>query len=256
MFGIDKMYHFFFYATAAFVLGHIACYLSPRARSRQRLLWVGVGLFLVGLLDEYRQFFDLTRDTEFLDAVYNLLGISLGLIFTILFRFSSIPKGEIHYFPLLVVLLLQLPLLYGLVFLTSKGPETTFFPNGEAKPNRLIVEVFQSKSTGSPGRYDALKQEYLPTLLEIEQDYRTEMSDLLHYARGGKHVFHYLWLMKQLDDAVDDEFHDVLVKMKRDLHSSEQSDPLLHLVEKEFMQRKSNQRAQLIKKTSIEVFSK
>ncbi|MBH0230790.1 VanZ family protein [Halobacillus yeomjeoni] len=81
MFGIDKQIHFIFFAGVAWITGLFILLLVNRSRWRKTLMDAGFALVIIGILEEYRQYFDAWRSTEFLDAVANLSGVAVGLLF-------------------------------------------------------------------------------------------------------------------------------------------------------------------------------
>ncbi|MCA0985151.1 VanZ family protein [Halobacillus yeomjeoni] len=81
MFGIDKQIHFIFFAGIAWITGLFILLLVDRSRWRKTLMDAGFALVIIGILEEYRQYFDASRSAEFLDAVANLSGVAVGLIF-------------------------------------------------------------------------------------------------------------------------------------------------------------------------------
>ncbi|MEW9671369.1 VanZ family protein [Ammoniphilus sp. 3BR4] len=250
MIGIDKIYHVLFYGMLALVLGSIACRLSPRTRALPRLLWIALGLLLISVLEEYRQFFDLNRDTEYLDAVANLAGIALGLIFPVAAHVSQIRQGRIRIQRRLVFsFVLLVPLFYGLTFFTSKGPPTPFFAQGTVQTDGISV---QAGSLVAPQGYHRLQAKYLPQLLYIENEYIRELSELIVYTQEHGNLAHHLWLMVQLGNAVDTQFDQIERSMKRSAQEAGLPLSITKQVKKEFMQRKKAHRARLIKHAIIE----
>lgn len=250
MIGIDKIYHVLFFGMLAWVLGSMACKLSSRGQALNRLVWIGLALVFVGVLEEYRQFFDLNRDTEYLDAMANLAGVALGLIVPVAVHFSQIRKGRIRIdLRLAGSLVMLVPLFYGLTFFTSKGPPTPFFAQGTVQVEGISV---RAGSVTAPQGYHRLQEKYLPQLLYIENEYIRELSELIMYTQEHGNLTHHLWLMVQLGNAIDTQFDQIERSMKRSAQEAGLPLSITKQIKKQFMQRKKAHRARLIKQVIVE----
>lgn len=256
MLGIDKIYHLLFYGTIALVLGTIACQLSPRGQYKSRLMGLGTVLLWIGILDEYRQFLDPRRDTEWLDGAANLVGVILGLgIPYFLYGKTSTP-ARIRWRVIFPVMMLWLFLFFGLHFLTSVGPAKAdpFFPQGSTAEGSSQFSQSQAvmfRISPEQRGIALLREKYLSQFLFVEQEYQEELKPLISYMISGNEVLHHLWLMKLLDDATDDQINQILQDMKKTVESERLSEKLLDQVENECMQRKRTARANMLKQAII-----
>lgn len=79
-----------------------------------RIVWLYI--VLLGIFEEYQQFYIVDRSTEFLDAVANLIGVTGGLMVPMLIALILLRKqqqqnsGTVY----LIYLIILLPLLIGL----------------------------------------------------------------------------------------------------------------------------------------------
>ncbi|RXT02868.1 VanZ family protein [Ammoniphilus sp. CFH 90114] len=253
MIGIDKIYHFFFYGTMACILGSIACKLSPRSQSLPRLFGIALILLFMGVLDEYRQFFDRHRDTEFLDAVANLLGIAAGLSVPAVISLSHFRKNtKLNWKAMTLAVLVLVPLFYSLTYFTSKPPPTPFFSQGTTQAGGISVKVGSIVSSPQRIAYQSLQEKYVPQLLYIEKEYTREMRELITYSFEREHALYHLWLMYKLEGAVDAQFDQIQLAMKRSAQQSGLNPSLTNQVRQEFMLRKKAQRAKLLKQAILD----
>ncbi len=80
VFGIDKQMHFIIFFLLSLGIGLLILLVTPKSYSRRNLGLVWFTVILIGIIEEYRQFFAPGRSTEFLDAIANILGVSCGLL--------------------------------------------------------------------------------------------------------------------------------------------------------------------------------
>jgi hypothetical protein len=131
--GVDKLQHFFFCTLTAFVLAVMVCLIPPFTNGFQRICTVWFSLILIGMLEEYRQLLIPERTTEWLDAIANILGVSVGVILPLFIHLKwQRYKGKDamlkqRLIPLGAVILFVLsPLLYGLTVMSESIPSTNF----------------------------------------------------------------------------------------------------------------------------------
>ncbi|MCM3574197.1 VanZ family protein [Mesobacillus subterraneus] len=79
IFGLDKLMHFLGFAGVSVLIGIFLLIISGPDGVKQQLKIVWLSLVTVGIIEEYRQFLDPGRSTEFLDAVANMVGVSVGI---------------------------------------------------------------------------------------------------------------------------------------------------------------------------------
>ncbi|MFS0862218.1 VanZ family protein [Fredinandcohnia sp. 179-A 10B2 NHS] len=79
VFGMDKVGHFLLFFVVSFILGLVCLVVINKYHVRKSLGIVWLYLILLGLFEEYRQYFLPERSAEFLDAIANLLGTTTGL---------------------------------------------------------------------------------------------------------------------------------------------------------------------------------
>lgn len=204
---------------------------------------------MIGLVDEYRQFFDSKRDTEFLDGVANLVGVLSGLALAALLHYR-VPRASYHVKRWVPPLLVYLILFYGLTFFTSKGTSGEFFKERQ-KASVISQVVFHSREQDQG--MALIRDKYLSKILFIEEEYQKEASELIGYMMQGEEVWHHLWLMKQLDDVKEEQFETILNEIKRTIQNEQLSPRTANIVAKEFAKRHKNQRAQVIKKTILNI---
>ncbi|MFZ3590421.1 VanZ family protein [Bacillus sp. DJP31] len=107
--GIDKQMHFFGFLIISFLIGIMVLTLTPIGYSRRNLSLVWFFLILIGIIEEYRQFSDPDRSTEFLDGIANIMGVSCGLLLPFLLVSFYKQKGRtrgliVLYVTLIIVL--------------------------------------------------------------------------------------------------------------------------------------------------------
>ncbi|WP_257347295.1 VanZ family protein [Pseudalkalibacillus decolorationis] len=80
---VDKLQHFSLFTIVSFIFGLGILCLPHFRNTFYRLAAVGFSLTLIGIIEEYRQWFVPGRYTELYDALANISGVAVGL--TILF---------------------------------------------------------------------------------------------------------------------------------------------------------------------------
>ncbi|WP_171046295.1 VanZ family protein [Lentibacillus cibarius] len=116
MFGLDKQVHFFSYTALSAFLGIMVMLLSDRKSVKKRLSYLWMVLVTIGTAEEYRQYMVPGRSAEFLDAIANMLGISIGLAIPMLIAYR-------HHFlvkRLALYSIVFIPMLLGLLFLNER----------------------------------------------------------------------------------------------------------------------------------------
>ena len=80
MLGPDKERHFIGYAALSLVVFTLVVFLSPRSAYARRWAFVAWLMMVAGTADEYRQYFDSTREADIFDAAANMAGIMAGSV--------------------------------------------------------------------------------------------------------------------------------------------------------------------------------
>ncbi|RYG73214.1 hypothetical protein EU245_07510 [Lentibacillus lipolyticus] len=117
MFGLDKQVHFFSYIALSLLLGILVMLLSDQESAKKRLSYLWMMLVTIGTAEEYRQYWIPGRSAEFLDAIANMLGISIAL---------AIPMLIVYRHHLLVqrfalYSIIVIPMLLGLLLLNERS---------------------------------------------------------------------------------------------------------------------------------------
>ena len=79
IFGLDKFMHFLGFAGVSVLIGGVTLIIAGPDGVKPQLKIVWLALVTVGIIEEYRQFLDPGRSAEFLDAVANMVGVSMGI---------------------------------------------------------------------------------------------------------------------------------------------------------------------------------
>jgi FlaA1/EpsC-like NDP-sugar epimerase len=119
--GMDKQMHFLFYAVISLFIGIVILLSSDEHSLKKRLSYIWVALVLFGVFEEYRQYMVPNRSAEFLDAVANMLGVTIGLLFPIFinaFMIKDKNKFVSHHFTIYSIALI--PLLIGLLLINER----------------------------------------------------------------------------------------------------------------------------------------
>ncbi|WP_226642924.1 VanZ family protein [Mesobacillus subterraneus] len=120
MFGMDKLLHLISFTGVTILIGICILTISGPGGIERHLKMVWFTLVTIGVIEEYRQFLDPGRSTEFLDAVANIAGVSIGTTFTLVLSYIITNKKRIflNIFRLYPMLLLML--LFGLLYLNER----------------------------------------------------------------------------------------------------------------------------------------
>lgn len=79
IFGMDKQMHLLGYTAISVIIGLALVLFSDPYTVKRRISNVWLALVMIGILEEYRQYVVPNRSAEFLDAVANGLGVTIGL---------------------------------------------------------------------------------------------------------------------------------------------------------------------------------
>ncbi|WP_251040912.1 hypothetical protein [Bacillus sp. ISL-45] len=108
--------HFLGFAGVSVSIGIFLLIISGPDGVKQQLKIVWLALVTVGIIEEYRQFLDPGRSAEFLDAVANMVGVSVGVgitlgLFYLVANKQRIFSSVFRLYPMFLMMLL-LGLLY------------------------------------------------------------------------------------------------------------------------------------------------
>ncbi|MBT2644658.1 VanZ family protein [Bacillus sp. ISL-41] len=111
IFGLDKLMHFLGFAGVSVLIGIFILIISGPDCVKQQLKIVWFSLVTVGIIEEYRQFLDPSRSAEFLDAVANIAGVSMGIGITLGLSYLFANKKRVlssvfHVYPIFLMILL------------------------------------------------------------------------------------------------------------------------------------------------------
>ncbi|GGM41988.1 hypothetical protein GCM10011351_30100 [Paraliobacillus quinghaiensis] len=120
MFGMDKQMHLISYGVISLVVGIFIVLLSQEQTVKQRISVAWVVLVTVGTVEEYRQYMTPHRSAEFLDAIANLFGVTIGLVVPLLI-FCMIKYRNHFVFKLFAIYsIVLIPLFLGLIYFNER----------------------------------------------------------------------------------------------------------------------------------------
>jgi VanZ family protein len=79
IFGLDKLMHFIGFLGASTLIGIFILITSGPDNVKHKLKVVWFSMVTIGIIEEYRQLLEAGRSAEFLDAVANIAGVSMGI---------------------------------------------------------------------------------------------------------------------------------------------------------------------------------
>ena len=140
LFGHDKWQHLSFYTSVSLVLGLTTLLLSAKRNQIRNISIIWVTLMVIGIIEEYRQLLLPDRSAELLDALYNMLGITIGLVIpTFIFsKFSKVqpfPLKRLTYF-----IIILSPFLLGLLYFNEE-PFITFNGSLSDRVRNLLAMI-------------------------------------------------------------------------------------------------------------------
>ena len=111
IFGIDKLMHVIGFTGISAMIGIFILIISDRNLVKGQLKVVWFVMVTIGIIEEYRQYLDPTRSTEFIDAIANIIGVTMGIGVTlgisyILSNKKQILSNMFRLYPMVLMLLL------------------------------------------------------------------------------------------------------------------------------------------------------
>ncbi|WP_226679051.1 VanZ family protein [Mesobacillus jeotgali] len=120
IFGLDKLMHFIGFLGASSLIGIFVLIFSGPNNVKHTLKVVWFSLVTIGIIEEYRQFLDPGRSTEFLDAVANIAGVNMGIGITLGFAYLVVNKHRIFSSVFRLYPMFLMMLLLGLLYLNER----------------------------------------------------------------------------------------------------------------------------------------
>lgn len=120
MFGMDKLMHFMGFAGISALIGVFILIVSDRDRVKDQLSVIWFVLVTIGIIEEYRQYLDPVRSSEFFDAIANIVGVTTGVGITLGVSYILASKQKIlsNVFRLYPMILMML--LIGLLYINER----------------------------------------------------------------------------------------------------------------------------------------
>ncbi|HAQ06601.1 MAG TPA: hypothetical protein DCR24_03395 [Bacillus bacterium] len=120
IFGIDKQMHLLSFAIISLFFGIITILLSEHQDVKQRISIIWITLVTIGVIEEYRQSVIPNRSAEVLDAIANILGVTIGLAIPLLLLYMF--RHRHHYLCKVFTAysFVLIPLLLGLVYINER----------------------------------------------------------------------------------------------------------------------------------------
>ncbi|WP_174734467.1 VanZ family protein [Mesobacillus harenae] len=119
IFGMDKRIHFWSFLVISLLLGIGVLLLSDRQYARGKLSYLWLSLVIFGTAEEYRQYGDPDRSAEFLDAMANMFGVSVGLALPLIFTYSIKFKKYQLVKSFKILMMVLIPMFLGLIYLNE-----------------------------------------------------------------------------------------------------------------------------------------
>lgn len=125
MFGIDKLMHFIGFAGISVFIGIFILIISDHHRAKRQMSVVWLTLVTIGIIEEYRQYLDPDRSTEFMDAMANIAGVTTGLAIPLLISYLIKYRQQILSKVVSLYSLVLFSLLIGLLYFNERPIITT-----------------------------------------------------------------------------------------------------------------------------------
>ncbi|WP_163537483.1 VanZ family protein [Gracilibacillus sp. YIM 98692] len=118
--GWDKQIHFLSYGMLSMIIGIVVVMLSNGDKVSRRMSYVWMALVTFGIAEEYRQLTIETRSAEVLDAVANMLGVTVGLAIPLCVYYVIKFRGHFVVRLFLVYMLFLVPMFIGLLLVNER----------------------------------------------------------------------------------------------------------------------------------------
>jgi len=120
IFGLDKLMHFLGFAGVSVLIGIFILIISGHDGVKPQLKIVWLALVTIGIIEEYRQFIDPGRSAEFLDAVANMVGVSVGIGITLGLAYLVANKRRVFSSVFRLYPMFLMMLLLGLLYINER----------------------------------------------------------------------------------------------------------------------------------------
>ena len=138
LFGVDKQMHLFSYGVVSLFVGLLLLVISEKRVVKRKLSYAWMALVAFGTFEEYRQYFVPNRSAEFLDAIANMTGVSIGLAVPLAIIYMM--QKKIHVKPFIIYPIVLIPLLLGLLYLNER-PFVTFDAPVQERMERFVAFI-------------------------------------------------------------------------------------------------------------------
>ena len=140
IFGMDKQMHFLGYGAISFLLGIIMIFISDNQHVKQNTSLIWFVLVIIGIIEEYRQYMIPNRSAEFLDAIANLMGVTIGLAIPLLISYVIRNRKQTVFKLFALYSIILIPLFLGLVYINER-PFLTLGEPLQEKVRNIIAMV-------------------------------------------------------------------------------------------------------------------
>jgi hypothetical protein len=120
IFGLDKLMHFISFTGVSISIGVLILIFTGPQNVKSQLKVVWFTLVTIGIIEEYRQYFDPGRSTDFLDAMANIAGVSIGIGIILGISFLTTNKQRVLSNIFRVYPIFLMMLLLGLLYLNER----------------------------------------------------------------------------------------------------------------------------------------
>lgn len=118
---MDKQLHFVSFAVISVLIGVVVIiFISNGHRAKQHISVVWMTLVTIGIFEEYRQYILPNRSAEFIDAIANILGVTVGLAIPVLLLYLNEHRKRFLSNVFRNYTLIMFPFLIGLFFLNER----------------------------------------------------------------------------------------------------------------------------------------
>ncbi|PAV30797.1 hypothetical protein CIL05_03495 [Virgibacillus profundi] len=140
IFGVDKQMHVLLFTIISVVAGTVIILLSARGVALRNLSYLWITLVTSGIAEEYRQYMLPTRSAEFLDAIANMIGVTIGIFIPWLIAYGMKHKTHSFFKHFRLYTLFLFPLFLVLIYF-NEIPFVTFEKPLQQKVDNIFVSI-------------------------------------------------------------------------------------------------------------------